>query len=61
MEMLFSVGSAMGLYNEDHMPAESNLRIGSLRSWQLQDGIGLTVPEEIAGRQFCTRIGEGMT
>lgn len=30
-------------------------------SWQLQHRIGLAVPEEIADRQFCTRVGEGRT
>jgi hypothetical protein len=55
IEMVLFVGSAMGLYNEDHKPAESHW------SWQLQEGIGLRVPEEIAGRQFCTKVGEEMT
>jgi hypothetical protein len=69
---VFSGGSAPSLYNEDSWPAELEWRespesaVGRViekrwqqDSWQLQQRTGLRVPEEIAGRQSCTRVGKG--
>jgi hypothetical protein len=42
----------------EELRRNDNEKVGS---WQLQQKIGLRVPEEIAGRQSCTRVGEGTT